>query len=266
MSFVKPRSPLAQYARDVASQGGEDGLIEHIVGVISPEHHYCVEFGAWNGKVYSNSYNLIANHDWTGILIEGNANRFRELVHTYRNRPDVACLNRFVHFEGEDRLDAILAEQQAPRSFGLLSIDIDGNDYYVWEALKDHEPEIVVIEFNGTVPNDVVFVQDKSFAVNQGCSLLALVLLGREKGYELAVCTAGNAIFVRKDKFPLLDVTDNFHGRLFTPTENGRIFQGYDGYIHVFGMNRLHLTGQPLSSADFQILPPEERRWVDAQR
>ena len=129
--------------------------------------------------------------------------------------------------------------------------------------MQAYTPEIVVIEFNPTVPNDVIFVQEKSFDVNQGCSLLALVQLGKQKGYELAVCTKTNAIFVRQDKFPLLGVTNNFIYNLYTPVQNGRIFQGYDGTIHVIGFDRIMWKGdRRVTSEDFQILPKEERVWA----
>ena len=59
----------------------------------------------------------------------------------------------------------------------LLSIDIDGNDYYIFESLARLKPELVVIEFNPTIPNDVMFVQERNITVNQGCSLLALIAL-----------------------------------------------------------------------------------------
>lgn len=261
------RSLLHGYRADLTSQGGEDGLIAHIVKKITPENKYCVEFGAWDGKLYSNCYSLVRGYGWSGLMIEANAEKFGELKQTYAGNPQVALANRFVDFEGDNRLDNILREYGAPKSPGLLSIDIDGNDYYIWESLTDYAPEIVVIEINPTVPNDVVFVQEKSFAVNQGCSLAAVVMLGKEKGYELAVCTKLNAIFVRKDKYPLLGLENNSIHNLYEPMQNGRIFQGYDGTIHVVGFDKQIWRGNaPVSSADFQIVPEEERVWSDAAR
>jgi hypothetical protein len=137
----------------------------------------------------------------------------------------------------------------------------------VWESLTRHTPELIVIEFNVTIPNDVLFVQDKSFEVNQGCSLLALVMLGKDKGYELAVCTTWNAIFVKRDKLERLGVKDNFIMNLYKPLHDGRIFQGYDGSIHVAGMTKLVWQGgTPLTSEDFQVLPKMKRVWRDAQK
>lgn len=259
-------SPLMRYAVNIASQTGEDGIIERIVELIAPPK-ICVEFGAWDGKHFSNCFNLIKNHGWGGLMIEAHPERFTKLLGTYAGNPSVACSDRYVHFAGADRLDAVLAEAESiPKDFGLLSIDIDGNDYHVWDSLVDYTPEIVVIEMNPCVPNDVIFVQDKSFAVNQGCSLLALIKLGKQKGYELAAATIYNGIFVRKDKYPLLGIADNSINKLFKPEQDGRIFPNPDGYIHVVGMNRLYWRSGDVSSEDFQVVPASERGWEDARK
>jgi hypothetical protein len=265
--FFQPNSPLLQYRSDVTSQCGEDGIIDRINQLLRPGTPFCVEFGAWDGKLHSNCHNLLKNKGWSGLMIEANKDKYQDLVKTYSGDNNVTTVNRFVSFDGDNTLDKILAGHGAPEKFGLLSIDVDGNDYYIWESLANYSPEIVVIEFNPTIPNDVLFVQDKSFEVNQGCSLLALVMLGKQKGYELAVCTAWNALFVRNDKFGLLGIQDNFIANLYTPLQNGRIFQGYDGSIHVVGMDQLMWKGgMRVSSEDFQVLPKAFRVWGDAQK
>jgi hypothetical protein len=265
--FHQVTSPLSKYEGNVASQCGEDGIIARINELLCPEHKFCVEFGAWDGKLHSNCYNLIANQNWAAMMIEADGEKFKELERTYGGNTGVTSVHRFVDFEGANTLDNILAEFGAPRNFGLLSIDIDGNDFYVFESLTNYSPEVVVIEFNPTVPNDVVFVQEKTFEVNHGCSLLALVFLGREKGYELAVCTSTNAIFVKKEKLATIGIKDNFIFRMYAPMQDGRIFQGYDGSIHVVGMNRLiWKDNMPVSSEDFQVLPKAYRHWAHAQR
>lgn len=257
-------SPIHDHAANVTSQYGEDGVIAHIVKTIKPEHKYCVEFGAWDGKLHSNCHSLVKAQDWGGLMIEANLGKFQELKATYSGTPHVVPVNRFVDFEGDNSLDNILREHGAPKSLGLISIDIDGNDYYIWESLNDYTPEIVVIEINPTVPNDVIFVQEKSFDVHHGASVAAMVLLGKQKGYELAVCTLGNAIFVRADKFPLLGLERNSIHNLFMPVQNGRIFQGYDGSIHIVGMDKLiWWNNQPVTSADFQVIPKDKQRWGD---
>ena len=266
-SFFTVQSPLEQFRGDVASQRGEDGIIEQIMKILDPPIKYCVEFGAWDGKSFSNCFNLLANQGWAGLMLESDPGKFRELVKTYSENERVAVANKFVQFDGPDGLDHILADAGVPKSFGLLSIDVDGCDYYIWETLENFTPELVIVEFNPTIPNDVVFVQEKTFDVNHGCSLLALVLLGKKKGYELAVCTDFNAFFVKAENLGRLGVTNNFISNLYKPVLDGRIFQGYDGTIHVVGMNRLFWQGGArLGSEDFQVLPKSMRVWKDAQK
>ncbi len=129
------------------------------------------------------------------------------------------------------------------KNFDLLSIDVDGTDYFIWESLSEFLPRLVIIEFNPTVPNDIIFVQAKDANVNHGCSLLALVTLGKQKGYELVCCTSTNAFFVRKEEFHHIGLSNNSHWNLYEPICDGRIFQGYDSTIFVEGMDRLVWKG-----------------------
>ena len=218
LRFTKVNSPLLAYAKDITSQCGEDGIIERLIELVQPAHKFCVEFGAWDGKLYSNCNQLLMHRDWSGVMIEANEKKYRDLVATFSGNNRVKTVNRFVDFEGPNTLDNILTECEAPSDLGLISIDIDGNDYHVWKSLERFSPEIVIIEFNPTIPNDVYFIQDRSFEINQGCSLLALIFLAKERGYELAVCTTVNAFFVKKEKFGRLQIQDNSQYAVSTDT------------------------------------------------
>jgi hypothetical protein len=258
---------LLQHGANVTSQCGEDGILARIFEVIGEHGKVCVEFGAWDGREHSNTFALIQQQGWSGYLIEANAERFKALQQTYRGNPRTTLINRFVRLDkGEGTIDEILAEHGCPGEIDLLSIDIDGNDYYVWESMAEPSAKVVVVEFNPTVPNDVVFVQDRSFQVNQGCSLLALMLLGRDKGYELVCATQWNAIFVRLEYFARFNIEDNSIDAMYQPVMNGRIFHGYDGTVHVVGMPRLMWHDKQLTSESFQLVPPEKRIFGDAQR
>jgi len=278
--FTKINSPLLAYAKNVTSQFGEDGIIARLVELIQPGERFCVEFGAWGGKYYSNCHQLLATSDWQGLMIEGNPEKYRDLVSTFAGNDRVRTLNRFVDFEGPNGLDNILAECNAPKDLGLLSIDIDGNDYHIWKSLQGYAPEIVVIEFNPTVPNDVFFVQDASFDVNHGCSLLALTLLGQEKGYELCVCTTTNAFFVkgevrkswnpaqlhqrpasaaaRRKDFPRLRWND-IRGRHEQPSlaEYSAVVRGFSGFAQ--RRPRLQRCSQEMTARLVAMRPKEHR-------
>ncbi|MBD3884389.1 hypothetical protein IFO70_21845 [Phormidium tenue FACHB-886] len=260
------QSPLLEFSKDIASQCGEDGIIQKIFETIRPNNKYCVEFGAWDGKYLSNCWNLISNNGWSGLFIEGNEAKFKDLLATYGDNENVACVNKFVDFEGQNSLDKILLSINAPQDFDLLSIDVDGTDYFIWESLNEFKPNVIVIEFNPTIPNDIIFVQARDNSINQGCSLLALILLGKEKGYELICCTGWNAFFVKAELYAEFKISDNSIQSMYRPYSDGRIFHGYDSYVYVIGMPKLLWSDIQVSSDDFQVIPQSIRRFEDSQR
>lgn len=263
-SRLNPQSVwLEQHRRNVASQIGQDGIFEKMLEVMGPGKNWCCEFGAFDGKHLSNTWNLIANHGWSGVLIEGNPTRFADLEKNYAGNPNVTAMNEFVHFEGPNRLDELLRKTGCPPDFDVLSIDIDSNDWAVWESLKDYRPRIVCIEFNPTISNDVYFVQDRDPNVRAGNSLLALIELGKEKGYELVCAPSWDGIFVPKELFPLFKIEDNSIDAMFSPHPyETRIWQGYNGTFWCGGNMRVQwaqtAAGEPITfPADhLQVLPP----------
>lgn len=144
---VKPESTsLQEFRRDVTSQCGEDGLIEKICGILGVKDKWCVEFGAWDGKLYSNSWALINNDGWKAVLIEGNEDKFAELRENYSGNHEVVAINTLVDFNGgASSLDAILANTAIPRDFEFLCIDVDGCDWHIWNSLTDYRPRLVEI-------------------------------------------------------------------------------------------------------------------------
>lgn len=265
VNFFTIDSPLLTFKANVTSQTGEDGIIEKIFSIIEPKNKFCCEFGAWDGKYLSNTYNLVANQNWRGLFIEANENKFKDLLVTHGQNNNAILLNRLIEFDGENSLDNMLEEVKSPIDLDLISIDIDGNDYFIFESIAKFRPRVVVIEFNPSIPNDVIFVQAKAKDVNQGCSLLALIILGKEKGYELICCTQWNAFFVPQEIFGLFNIKNNHITNMYSPSCDGRIFHGYDSYIHVIGMPILMWTGQSIESSDFQVLPVSLRKYSDAQ-
>jgi len=250
----------------VTSQNGEDGILEYIFKKIPTDNQkYFVEFGAWDGKYLSNCFNLAKNQDWNGIFIEGNTEKFKDLQANVGDLAKVKCINTFVDFSGSTRLETILRSNGCPKNFDLLSIDVDGVDYHLWEDLDFFKPKVVVIEFNPSIPNDVIFIQARDLKVNQGSSLLALILLGKERGYELVCSTSCNGIFVLKEYYSLFGITNNHITVMCSPKCDGRIFHGFDSTVYVSGMPRLIWSNVRLSDLDFQVLPASMRRFDDAQ-
>lgn len=130
-----------------------------------------------------------------------------------------------------DTLEDFLARTPIPIDFDLLSIDVDGNDYHIWDSMTRYRPRIVVIEVNPTIPNDIVFVQDRDVNMRQGSSLAAIAELARKKGYELVCYHATNGFFVQAADFEKFGIADNSPDAMKRDA-SGRIFSCYDGTIY----------------------------------
>lgn len=190
---------LNQYGHNVTSQNGEDGIIEYIIKHISNCPKICVEFGAWDGRHLSNTYTLWHDSGWKGILIEGDQDRCRALQETYPDY-DISVINSYVTVEGENSLDALFRRRDLSPDVGVLSIDIDSYDYYVWKQLEYVNPFIIVIEHNETIPGYVEY-HDPPGETFLRCSAKALETLGKNKGYKLIACTVTNSLFIRASLF-----------------------------------------------------------------
>lgn len=198
------------------SQAGEDGIIWYILALIGVYNSKCVELCAGNG-MQCNTANLIINHGWQGLLCEGNEGLARQSEHYYRTHPDTwiippVCLHRWVTAEN---VNDLLGTYGFRGEIDLLSLDIDGIDYWLWRAIDTISPRLVVVEINSvlgceaalTVPYDPAFrirpVYDGDTLVGHYCgaSLPAFVKLAREKGYRLVGGNrcASNAFFLRED-------------------------------------------------------------------
>ncbi|TSC70161.1 MAG: iron ion binding protein [Parcubacteria group bacterium Gr01-1014_49] len=253
---------LLSFARNVTSQHGEDGIIERIFQIIGEGEKWCVELGALNGTHDSNVWHLVKEKGWSGVLIEADKTQFERLQKEYAGIDRAHCISAFVSFEGEDALDRVFARTPLPKDFDLFSLDIDGNEYHVWESLADYRPRVVVVEFNQTIPNDVTFIQPRDMRVFQGTSLRAFIELGKRKGYELVAANEVNAFFVRKELFLKCGITDNSIDALHTDRQyQTKLFQLYDGTLRISGYDRLLWHNLPIDIEKLQVLPRRARRY-----
>jgi hypothetical protein len=190
-----PLGDLASRERSVMSQNGEDGVLEAIFATIGATNKVVVEFGCGNA-LECNTAHLIGQ-GWTGLLMDP--------FHDSAN-PQVEIQREFVTAEN---IEGLLATYDVPASFDLLSIDIDGNDLWVWKGIA-RRPRVVVIECNShvspllsrSIPYDPDFQWDGTD--QHGASLLALDQLARRTGYALVhVESRGvNAFFVADESLP----------------------------------------------------------------
>lgn len=191
--------PLNKYAKNIHSQNGEDGIICEILQRLqlgNKSNLWCVEFGAWDGVYLSNTF-LLVEMGWNSVYIEGDSNRYQDLLKIKQKFPKVNPINSFVarDYDDHNSLDNLLSKTKIPKDFELLSIDIDSYDSDVWESLTNYVPKIVVIEINSTIPPGIHWRHSNK---TPGSTFSSTVKLGLDKGYTL-VCHTGNLIFVRND-------------------------------------------------------------------
>jgi len=257
--------PFSIARKNIHSQFGEDGVIEHLMNLAGIKQGYFVEFGAWDGKHLSNCAKL-AEEGWQGCFIEGDRTRFLDLKSNYGAEGErIVILNEYVMAEGSSSLSNILKRNKVPSDFSVLSIDIDGNDYYVWESLVDFEPKLCVVEFNPTIPAQVVYVQQKGSDVNFGNSLSALWKLALNKGYELVAVTDLNGFFMPREFCQKMGIPTYTPQQIKSTQYETHLFHGYDGKVSISGFSKLLWHGVGFVSEEMQVLPAALQRFPEGQ-
>ena len=212
---------LNKFEFQAFSQFGEDGIIDEIFNRIGFTNKFFVEFGVETG-IETNSTYLLFN-GWSGLWIDGSDSNINIIKSNFKKSIETGKLNTLQSFITAENIESLFEKSKVPLEFDLLSIDIDRNDYYVWEAIKNYKPRVVVIEYNSIFrPNCRFVVPYDSNAIwdgtsNTSSSIESLCELGEKKGYKLVGCSfAGvNAFFVREDlidnKFFGPFTSDNFY-------------------------------------------------------
>lgn len=185
------------------SQFGEDGIIEYLADRVPLQWRWFVEFGVDN-YVESNTRLLLLRDYWKGLIIDGSSDN----IDSIRNRPDFWRVNLRAEaaFITRENIESLIENHGFGGRPGVLSVDIDGNDYWVWEALKGLRPWIVVCEYNALFgPKADVSISYRAdfnrMAAHPSCryfgaSLSALVRLGSSMGMRfVGVNRAGNNAF-----------------------------------------------------------------------
>jgi hypothetical protein len=205
-SLVAPESQLEALRRAEArvySQNGEDGILAWLFERVGVTNRTLVEFGIGDGTE-CNSANLLLTFGWRGALLDADAVGVERARAFFAGRADVEVVHRALE---PDNVDQTLGSL-VPPELDLLSLDIDGNDYWVWQALTAVRPRVVAIEYNAsfgpersvTVPYTRSFDRYRTHVSGfyHGASLAALAKLGAEEGYLLAGCDSrgANAFFV----------------------------------------------------------------------
>jgi hypothetical protein len=192
----------------IFSQWGEDGIIEWLVHNNGPMPEVFVEFGVENYRE-ANTRFLLIHRNWRGLVIDGSeANMQVVKSDTIYWRHDLRAVAAFIT---KDNINDLITSAGISGEIGILSVDIDGNDYWVWDAVNCVNPQFVITEYNAvfgdllplTVPYDPAYVRGSKHHSNlyYGASIVALEALAKKKGYTLlGTNRAGvNAFFVRND-------------------------------------------------------------------
>ena len=197
----------------VFSQFGDDGIIQYLINQLNIDHKIFIEFGVEDYQE-SNTRFLLMNNNWSGLVMDNNKQHIESIKHGKMFwKYDLTAIEAFIT---RSNINEIISSQEINGEIGLLSIDIDGNDYWVWKEINIVTPVIVIVEYNSvfgierpiTIPYSPDFNRSEHHYSNLywGTSLLSLCDLAELKGYVFIGCNSNgnNAYFVRKDKINFL--------------------------------------------------------------
>lgn len=199
---------LSDYGFKIFSQMDEDGIIQRLIHNIEIKNRTFIEFGA-EDFFESNCRFLMMNNNWSGYVIDGSRDNINRLKNSYFYwRHDLSAVQAFVT---RKNINELLRASGFNEDLGLLSIDLDGVDYWIFEEIYYYKPRILILEYNSvlgkdrkiTVPYEDNFIRrDKHYSdLYWGASLGAMAHLAQSRGYSLVgTNSAGcNAFFVRND-------------------------------------------------------------------
>lgn len=271
-----PYERLEEAEFKVFSQWGDDGIIQYLVHMTAAaeEAPAFVEFGA-DGYVEANTRFLLQNDNWTGLVMDGS----RENVEPIRSSrlSWMYELDAVEAFVTRENIDELLVRHAPARDLGLLNIDIDGNDYWVWEAITSVTARVVVIEYNSLFGHERALVVPYRPDFRRGAahfshlyfgaSLRALAELGRAKGYAFVGCNSAgnNAYFVRNDvvgRIPTPSVESGYRRSRFRESrdQSGRLnfLSGAERVAEISHLTALDLeTAETVRLADVLSAPSQ---------
>ena len=205
---LKILEDLSQIEFKVYSQWGEDGIIDWLVNNINDIPNTFIEFGCETYEEANTRY-LLENKNWSGLIIDNNKENIRAIKSSnFIWKYDLHFINETITREN---INNIISKNFKFKHIGVLSIDIDGNDYWVWKNINVIKPCIVICEYNSTFGdiNSFTIPYDKKFNRSQkhysnlyfGASIKALIDLGKSKNYKFLGTNSNgcNAFFIRTD-------------------------------------------------------------------
>jgi hypothetical protein len=226
---------LQEHEFKVSSQNGEDGIIQFLLKHIETPNKLFVEFGV-HKYTESNTRFLMKHDNWSGLIIDGSQENIAYIkadpIYWRHNlKAECAFINR-------DNINQLIQKNGLTGDIGLLSVDIDGNDYWVWQAIECIQPRIVICEYNSLFGSqskvstpynkDFVYSQAHYSTLYWGASISAFNYLARQKGYSLigSNSSGNNIFFVRDDVIGSLPITTPEQGYVQSQFRTSRDLQG----------------------------------------
>jgi len=190
---------FADRKKNKYSQYGEDGITEAIFERIGVKNGWCLEVGASDGILFSNSRQFVEK-GWNAILIESEKLAYERLVENCKIYPKARPVHAKI--DSEHTLDSILEMHDAPIDIDLLIIDIDGQDYHIWNAMMKYRPRVIVVEYNPQAESEYIpaLGADGKDGLDQA-GRAAIIRLGSSKGYRACIETPINIIMIHEDNF-----------------------------------------------------------------
>ena len=210
------------YAKNIFSQNGEDGILVELLDDLNIDNGYLVDIGAWNGIYLNNIYNIWRrNFNYTALLVERDELKFKLLKRIKKKNRNIIVSNKKVQINSNSNNINEIIKKNIPSishdNFTLIVIDVDSFDYQIFQELE-LSPKIVVIEH--TMNEDVYF---EKIDERHGSSFYSIYKLAISKGYEL-ICDTHNSIYIRKDLYPnLVDINPNISNLACSPEELMRL-------------------------------------------
>ena len=237
----------------------EQMVLGQILSRLNKRSGYFVEFGAWDG-IHLSLTHALRKKGWSGLLIEADAEKFSRLRENV-TEPSVRTMHCRVDVDGADTLDAILTRAGAPKAIDVLSIDIDSDDLAVWSSLKLFRSDVVVIEYNVTIPFDIDFVNPKGH--HWGNSAAAILRHASRCNYLLLAFSGMNLVFVDTELCRTVGLTAiALDPKLASSAP--RYFWGYDGTLLTSGLGNSASEILQVPWHEFvypQPMPAFLRRW-----
>lgn len=204
----KSSKNIQDYEFKVFSQNGEDGIIQFLIQNTEIKNKIFVEFGVETYKEANTKF-LLLNNGWSGLIIDGDKDAMEKIASSDLHwKYDLKSIGNFIT---KDNINEIIKSAGIEGEIGLLSVDIDGNDYWVFENIDCVNPQILIMEYNSmfgdthkiSVPYDENFVRSQKHYSNlyYGASIAALCDIANKKGYDLVGSNSfgNNLFFIRHD-------------------------------------------------------------------